>query len=375
MKNRHARIVLFAFFVLFSGITSAQVCGDGQCAANENCIRDCNLDTILLLKKDGGRVDWCPNPAVNLVAFDKAGSDGFYDICVMSPDGSNERCITCGSNAIGGKHNGQPAWHPSGNWIVFQSEKKEHPGGSAFSTPGRGVYCDLWLVDPAGKQYVQLTNLPVDKNCGVLHPHFSDDGKKLSWSEMYEAASMQHKGTLFGKFKLKVADFGEDSAGKPFLSNIKEYIPGDSVLYENHGFSPDGKYLIFMSNFNREVSSLKGNKIYRMDLATREVKLMAGEGYNEHATYTPDGKYVVFASDRENANHGMDYWIEKADGSGLQRLTYFNRKNYPEYLKKGWAVDMSWSPDGKILLAYVQDNLMADAGSIYIIKFKHPPGN
>jgi Tol biopolymer transport system component len=273
------------------------------------------------------------------------------------------------------KHNGQPAWHPSGEWLVFQSEKKEHEGKSRFSTPGRGVWCDLWIGSADATKFFPLRVVPNEKGKGTLHAHFSHDGKKLSWSELYEPASFKTKGKSFGQFKLMVADFYIDSFGVPKLKNIKQYIPGDSVFYENHGFSPDGKYLLFSSNYYKNVSPLGGNKLYRLDLETGKATVLADVGYNEHATYSPDGKYIVWGTNRDNKKKGMDYWIMNADGSNKQRLTYFNVKGYPEYEKKKLlAVDMSWSPDCKYILAYVQDGVAKDAGRIYLISFKDPVG-
>jgi Tol biopolymer transport system component len=172
---------------------------------------------------------------------------------------------------------------------------------------------------------------------------------------------------------LKVADFGFDADGIPFLSNVESYIPGDSVLYENHGFSPDGKWLIFMSNFSISTAPLGGNKIYRMELATGKAEMLAGVGYNEHACFSPEGNYIIWGTSMENKNKGMDYWVMKADGSEKQRLTYFNQKGYMESSKQRMlAVDMSWRANGRSILCYVQDNLLKDEGRIYRIDFKKP---
>ncbi|HEY6161669.1 MAG TPA: hypothetical protein VI112_10610 [Bacteroidia bacterium] len=361
------RAIFITLSLFFTGNIFSQTCGNNNCEPGEDCIRDCLLDTVMLSMPEGGRVDWCVD---GTIAFDKQGGDGFYDVYTVSGNGSDQKCLTRGVG-LPQKHNGQPAWHPSGNWVVFQSEKEEHKGGSQFSTPGRGVYCDLWLTDRNGYRFYKLTDLPADPNQGVLHAHFSYDGKKLSWSQMYKKADLKSKGDAMGCWKLMVADFGFDEKNAPCLRNVKEYIPGDSVFYENHGFSPDGRYLLFTSNFDKHVSPLGGNKLYRLDLSTGKAELLAGEGYNEHACYSPDGKYIVWGSNRENKNRGMDYWIMKADGSDKQRLTYFNQPGYMESSRKRLlAVDMSFSADGKELLAYVQDKVMKDAGRIYVLKFK-----
>jgi Tol biopolymer transport system component len=351
---------------------AAQQCGNFICEPNEtNCIRDCFLDTITLLLKDGGRVDISPDGKT--IAYDKSGTDGYFDVYTMKANGTNQQCLTCNKIAVPQKHNGQPAWHTSGKWMVIQAEKQEHEGSSRYSTPGRGVFCDLWLMDDKGEKFYNLTNYPTDKGKGALHPHFSADGKKLSWSELYKPASFKHKGTTFGCFKLMVADFTFDQNGVPVLTNMQEFIPNDSVFYENHGFSPDGKELLFTSNFYLNQSPLGGNKLYKMELATKKATCLASEGYNEHGTYSPGGKYIVWGTNMGNKNKGMDYWVMNADGSNRQRLTYFNSKGSAEYEKtRLLAVDMSWSANGKFIVAYVQDGVLKDEGRICRIDFKEP---
>lgn len=68
---------------------------------------------IKTITNDGGRVDWS-HSGNNLIAFDRMEEDGYYDVYVMNPDGSGEKCLTCGKQGLPQKHNGNPAWHLSG---------------------------------------------------------------------------------------------------------------------------------------------------------------------------------------------------------------------------------------------------------------------
>lgn len=365
-------LTLFTVILFFQNLSSAQ-CGNGVCDDPdnpENCIRDCLLDSLCLFMKPGGRLDVLDDSST-VIAFDRPGKDKYYDVYITDLKKKEETCLTCNSAVIPQKHNGQPAWHPDGEWIVFQSEKQNHKGRSRYSTPGRGVFCDLWLTNKSGTVFHQLTDLPNSGDYGVLHPHFSKNGKKLSWCEMYKGASLKYKGELFGHFKLKTADFSINEEGVPQLTNIKEYIPGDKVFYENHGFSPDGTQLLFASNLEKDNSPLGGNKLCLLDLETEELTILAEEGYNEHACYIMDGKYILWGSNHENRNKGMDYWIMKPDGTEKQRLTYFNQKGYPESSRKRfYTVDMSWSDEKRVLLGFVQPGLVKDGGMIYIFYFK-----
>ena len=141
---------------------------------------------IKTIVEDGGRVDW--SHSNNLIAFDKLGNDGYYDVWVMNPDGSNQVCLTCDNALVPQHHNGNPAWHPTGKWIVFQSVNPDLiprtlPDRTAkmLTHPGSGWLNDLWVMDPNGKHFYQLTD--IGWQGGVLHPHFSHDGIKLLWSE------------------------------------------------------------------------------------------------------------------------------------------------------------------------------------------------
>lgn len=125
--------------------------------------------SVRTIKEDGGRVDWSRS-GNNLIAFDKLGADGYFDVYVMKPDGSDENCLTDKPGLLPQKHNGQPAWHPSGEYIVFQAEKEFHYGSSNWSVPGSGINCDLWVVTSDGNSFYQLTDLPLLPPRGVLHP-------------------------------------------------------------------------------------------------------------------------------------------------------------------------------------------------------------
>lgn len=309
---------------------------------------------ITTLKDSGGRVDWSAQG--DLIAFDKADAEGFYDVYTMKPDGTNEVCLTC-RTLPRKRHRGNPAWHPSGDWIVFMSEKAEHEGSSYSSLPGYGVYTDLWIISRDGSRVYPLTKVPNNKSSGTLHPHFSSDGTKLSWSELYESAEVFVKGKEVGWWKLKVAEFSF-AEGKPALSNIQTIQPGEAAFYENHGFSPDGSRLIFTSNFKEGKSVFTYNNIYTYSLEDKKVTQLTFEGYNEHASFSPDGTKIVWMTDYHNGSNGTSWWIMNSDGSDKKRLTTL----------KGWAADVSWSPDGTYIVGYIQNSLLKQTGKIVKIK-------
>jgi Tol biopolymer transport system component len=218
------------------------ICGntiEEKSGAAEKYVEEYTVDNITTITEYGGRVDWS-HSGNNLIAFDRKENDKYYDIYTMKPDGSDEICLTCDHPDLPNRNIGQPAWHPSGEYIVLQVEKEEHRRTFSIATnPGAGHFNDLWVLNVDTGDATLLFEVPNDKNYGVLHPHFSNDGTKLSWSEMYEKPSFFQKDKAAGYWKLKVADFVVPTAGAPMLENISEFMSGEMAFYENHGFSPN----------------------------------------------------------------------------------------------------------------------------------------
>ena len=70
-----------------------------------------------LLTDDGGRVSWCH--ADDLIAFDREYEDGSMDVYTVKPDGTDERCVTCGIEDLPTGIRGQPAWHPGCEYMLI----------------------------------------------------------------------------------------------------------------------------------------------------------------------------------------------------------------------------------------------------------------
>lgn len=309
-----------------------------------------------LIHTRGGRVDWSSKR--NLIAFCMKGTDGYSDLWTMKEDGSEKKCLTSDKPALPQKHNGQPAWHPSGEYIAFQAQNPRLRGPDYLSTVGRGIHNDLWLTTPDGGKFWPFTT--VRQDMGVLHPHFSPDGKKLIWAERIGG------GKGWGDWCIMTADFVADERG-PRLENRKSLHPGgkDTTFYETHGFSPDGRRIVFTADIGRTICY--SMDIWQMDLASGQLaQLTDTEGtWDEHARYWPDGGKLIWSSsqgypfpEHPTDNWGAwlttDYWTMAPDGSNKERMTFFNDPGAPEYVGKGGRVivaDLSFSPDGAAAVA------------------------
>ncbi|AYL94796.1 TolB family protein [Mucilaginibacter celer] len=109
---------------------------------------------------------------------------------------------------------------------------------------------------------------------------------------------------------------------------IKVTQTGKGASYM-HGWSPDGKYLVFCGERNKEYD------VYRIpSTGGPEERLTTTPGLDDGPEYSPDGKYIYFNSVRSGL---MQIWRMKADGSEQTQLTNDDYNNWFPHV----------SPDGK----------------------------
>jgi TolB protein len=104
-----------------------------------------------------------------------------------------------------------------------------------------------------------------------------------------------------------------------------------------HGWSPDGKYLVFTGLRNGDYD------IYRVPAAGgAEEQLTSAPGLDDGPEYTPDGRYIYFNSVRSGR---MQIWRMQPDGSRQEQLTDDEYNNWFPHI----------SPDGKwvVFLSYL----------------------
>ena len=75
-------------------------------------------------------------------------------------------------------------------------------------------------------------------------------------------------------------------------------------------------------------------------------------------------------SNKDNKNHGTDWWMMNPDGTDKIRLTYFNDPKNAMYAGKAvWTGLVSFSPDGKKFIGGVQKSLITQEGYIVMGEF------
>jgi len=96
-----------------------------------------------------------------------------------------------------------------------------------------------------------------------------------------------------------------------------------------HGWSPDGKDLVFCGDRGGEFD------VYKVSAnGGPEIRLTTAKGLDDGPEYTPDGKYIYFNSVRSGL---MQIWRMKPDGSDQEQVTNDEYDNWFAHI----------SPDGK----------------------------
>ena len=312
------------------------------------------------LTAHGGRVDWCA--ANNLIAFDRMTGTETSEVYVIRPDGSEERCVTCNIPGLPKGIRGQPAWHPSGRFLVIQVQGK-HYQGSRFEFVSWGIHNDLWLIAANGKWGQRLVEA---KYLGAsLHPHFSDTGDRLFWT-VREATGKKIRQRIFHKtpgkenpwdgWHLAIAKFKRDLSGTAKLTEQVDLYRGEGGFFESHALRGD---VIWFSHTQGGRPLVDDIYRARWD-GTQRVNITKSPGtWEEHGELSPNGSLITFNSSRSfDWKHPPDtaktlrleLWARRMNTGNIFRLTDFNQKVTGR--ERVLTSDYAWSPSGREIAVY-----------------------
>ncbi|MBS1668695.1 MAG: TolB family protein [Bacteroidetes bacterium] len=190
----------------------------------------------------------------------------------------------------------------------------------------------------------------------IQGPNWSNDGKTIYFNnskgilQKFDLASKKMEDVNTGGVKSNNNDHVISFDGKMFgLSSFVKDL-GGSIIYTVpidggipnqvtpkgpsylHGWSPDGKDLVFCGERNGEFD------VYKIPATGgKEIKLTDAKGLDDGPEYTPDGKYIYFNSVRSGL---MQIWRMRPDGSDQEQVTNDDFNNWFAHI----------SPDGKWLV-------------------------
>ncbi|MEX8547291.1 MAG: TolB family protein [Mucilaginibacter sp.] len=237
-----------------------------------------------------------------------------------------------------------------------------------------GIFRDVRITVPYAGEVNQSTQMTLGSNLELLEiatgnreiiysipysiqaPNWTKDGKSLIYNDSkglmynFDLASRQPKPLNTGEVKSNNNDHVLSFDGKMIgLSSwVKEL--GGSIVYTVpitggtpkqitpkgpsylHGWSPDGKSLVFCGDRDGEFD------VYKVPVTGgKETRLTSTKGLDDGPEYTPDGKYIYFNSVRSGL---MQIWRMRPDGSNQEQITNDDYNNWFAHI----------SPDGKMMV-------------------------
>lgn len=348
--------------------------------------RDARITSIRFIYGNNNETRMRFVPATpQFVTFDAVGADGFRDVFIGDLNGNYLTALTHERAGLPQRHNGNGRANPAGTFVVFNSEADEHYQDevTTSSDPGIGQYANLWAIHVESGTVSQLTDVPiklaVDDGIPVYancNPQWSADGSTLYWAEMYSNVGFS------GSWRIRSATFAIDGETASLTDDVAIYTAPVSTL-----LSPMG---VIDANTILTAGTLNLQHTYRMDLYVvdhvtdtwRNLTRTMSEpkqAWDEDACLSPTSDWLVYMSTKDMAlppidesvgglggvsPRTRDYYMVKTDGTGTQRLTYFQDPTAPEYrgFRTG-ALDCTFSPDGLSMAINTLNDLGTDPES------------
>jgi Tol biopolymer transport system component len=297
-------------------------------------------------------------------------TDGFSQIYVMSPDGTDQTCITCGQP---GNNDGVRWRRGAINDAMLFISDRDHP--YATGNAGGGFGQELYVMRTDGSEPTRLTTS--DAWATNYHEEWSPDGTMVMWGDTESYA-----------WDVMIADFVEDDTGM-HLANQRVLVH-DTTWWETHGFTADNQYVITTNT----QAGFMSTDLYAINVATgARTRLTTNPAWDEHGHLSPDGREISWISGRWHpasvlalndgsispvfdflwvipgiffeflnapAGYSSELTLMNADGSNIHALTGEDKV----------IADNQWSEDGtRIIFRETDPSTPANATKIRILTF------
>ena len=247
----------------------------------------------------------------------------------VDPDGAGRAGIpSAGRPAL------SPAWSRDGRSVAY----------TAFVPSGRPLV--IQDLATGSRDIVPGTEYGVN-----ITPEFSPDGRTLAYAHgdengtdvyLYDLRSKAVTRLTVGRFYDNLSPTWSPDGGRIAFISTRAGLPQLYVMSADGGnqevlahfdfgstgqtngpeWSPDGQSVVF----HREVHGVP--QIFVLDLATRAVRQITGEGRNEDATWAPDGRHLAFVSSRSGTRQ---LWIVDLDTGRMRPVVNTDGARLPAW--------------------------------------------
>jgi Tol biopolymer transport system component len=233
--------------------------------------------------------------------------NGFRDIFLMDPDGSNQRQLTFGSvnPADGFRRTAtwSPMWSPDGTKIAFMANLE-------YKT------YNLYIMNADGTRIRKITDA---NGIDVSNIAWSPDGTKLAFDHAC--------GTTGDSLcPIDIYTVNVDGTG---LAKLTTNSPNNHVEDVEPAWSPDGTRIAFS-----DIRSGDFTSIYVMNPDGNNRMRLTNGSYDHSPSWSPDGTKVAF-------RRLYDVYVMNADGTNPTPVTAGEQVS---------ADGIAWSPDGARIL-------------------------
>ena len=222
-----------------------------------------------------------------------------------------------------------PLWNPNGKWILYES--------------GRKGFNELYVVNEDGAREELLAATEIYTGADVITSRAPDGGDAVSsdrfdptpsWSPDGTRVSYTERSRQFFSGRLKVLPFDQQTgtaAGPAIDLYVAKNDRGGAWAVNTAAWAPDSKTLAVVlqeSGWDKVwLIPAKGGKPKR---------LTEGPGEDENPVYSPDGKWIAFVSNRDLPEE-RHVWVVATRGGAPHRITRLS----------GIESGEQWSPDSK----------------------------
>jgi len=252
------------------------------------------------------------------IAF--VGSDkGEKEICFMDWDGN--RIMKTGLN---GNILLSPRWSKDGAHLMYSAERNRQ--------------WEIYLLDFTNMKERKVYSAQGTNIAGDFFPGGSDIVFSSSREGTPDLYSMNLKTStparLTSSFGIEVSPavspdgqhivFVSDKGGSPQLYVMRRdgsdmrRITFTGSYNTSPSWSPKGDRIVFSGRVG-------GNQIFTINPDGTDPAQLTGQGNNEEPSFSPDGRYITFMSDRDGAK---SIYIMRANGEAQQRITPRGMKAY-----------------------------------------------